>query len=155
MSSWKKPMASLSVIAAMTMGALAATAGPAAASTDDGFMVYAGYSDCPDQNVASMGTAEYIDYGKGAAGGGNNDDYIEISDLCSDRHGIQAWAWLNGTSLGTRYNGNGVGKTVVWDPFPGGNVAPKQNVGLKVCIVDGINGNPSRCEENTVQSVDG
>jgi hypothetical protein len=35
------------------------------------------------------GDANFIDYGPGAPGGGNNDDYVVIHDYCADGHGVQ------------------------------------------------------------------
>ncbi len=134
--------------AAVSVGVLAA--GPAVASTDDGFAIST--NDGP-----GCGVAEYVDYGAGASGGGDNDDYIVVHDFCSDGHGVEAYAWQNGTYLGDKYNGNGLaGAPVVWDPFSNGNVAPGDSVGLKVCLVDGP-GNPieSTCYSETHFSVDG
>jgi hypothetical protein len=101
------------------------------------------------------GRVNFIDHGEGAPGGGDNDDYAVIHDLCGDGHGVKAWAWLNGVLLGSRYNGNGLaGAAVIWDPF--GNVAPGDLIGLKVCLVDGSNDpSPSNCASASHRSVDG
>jgi hypothetical protein len=98
-----------------------------------------------------------VDYGPGAAGGGNNDDYVVIQDRCADGHGVEAWAWLDGPSHGARYDGNGqTGAAVVWDPFPSGNVKPGQVIQLRVCLVDGASDTtPSSCTTVKHQSVDG
>jgi hypothetical protein len=107
------------------------------------------------------GLASFVDFGPGAAGGGNNDDYIVIEDLCSDGHGVRA----NGTlaannvqfALGRRYNGNGAGTSVVWDPFKAiGNVLARDVITLTICLVDGANdATPSRCVTASVGIVDG
>jgi hypothetical protein len=98
---------------------------------------------------------EFVDYGPGAPGGGDNDDYTVIHDYCADGHGVKAYAWINGTFLGSRYNGNGLaGDPVIWDPF--GNVAPGNAIGLKVCLVDGNDDpTPFDCTSTTHTSVDG
>ncbi|MGW0431829.1 hypothetical protein ACWDV4_04670 [Micromonospora sp. NPDC003197] len=104
------------------------------------------------------GAVDFIDYGPGAPGGGNNDDYLQIRDLQADGHGVQVWAWLHGKYLGTKYNGAGAGSTVIYDPyaiFPS-NVAAGEVIGLKICLVDGpdnlIN---SSCSSYSWTSVDG
>jgi hypothetical protein len=120
-------------------------ADPSAAAVDDSFTVW---------TTDACGSADFIDYGEGAPGGGSNDDYIEVWDTCGDTHGVRAYAWLDGTYLGSRYNGNGAWEYVVWDPF--GNVTAGQSVGLKICLVDGANDTtPSKCDEMTSTSVDG
>ncbi|GHH84679.1 hypothetical protein GCM10018793_49770 [Streptomyces sulfonofaciens] len=102
------------------------------------------------------GGLDYDDYGPGAAGGGDNDDYFVIHDYCGDYHGVKAWAWQNGTYLGGRYNGNGLaGAAVVWDPFKDDNVAPHDRIGMKVCLVDGDDGAPFACTSYTFTSIDG
>jgi hypothetical protein len=136
--------AKLLAIAAVTASVVGFTATPAAA-VDDSRNVYT-YGQC--------GLATFVDYGPGAAGGGNNDDYVRIADLCSDGHGVKAYAWINGYYLGSGYNGNGYGSAVIWDPF--GNVLPGQKIGLKVCLVDGNNDpTPFRCLSGEWTSVDG
>ena len=37
------------------------------------------------------GVAQFKDYGPGAPGGGNNDDYVVIHDYCADGHGVIAY----------------------------------------------------------------
>jgi hypothetical protein len=122
-------------------------ASPATAATNDSFAFSTVGLGC--------GHVAFVDYGEGAPGGGNNDDYVVISDECSDGHGVKAYAWLNGVYLGSRYNGNGkFGADVVWDPF--GNVVGGQSVGLKLCLVDGSSDpTPSACNQATRTSVDG
>jgi hypothetical protein len=104
------------------------------------------------------GVANFIDYGPGAPGGGNNDDYVVIHDYCADGHGVQAYVKVDDIDfvLG-EYNGNGrAGAPVVWDPFLNGNVQAGQSVTLEVCLVDGpADQTPSRCGEAWHRSADG
>lgn len=126
------------------------------AAFDDGFVVPT-TDDC--------GRADFIDFGPGAAGGGDNDDYVEIHDFCSDGHGVIASGTLTKRTtvgdltfdLGSRYNGNGLnGNSVIWDPFkPLGNVDPNDTVVLKACLVDGPNGKPFKCQVGIWTSIDG
>jgi hypothetical protein len=83
------------------------------------------------------GIISFIDYGKGAPGGGNNDDYIELVDSCIDHHGVKGWAWRNGRLVGEKYNGKGYRQRVIWDPF--GDLQHGEVIGIKVCLVDGNN----------------
>ena len=102
------------------------------------------------------GVAQFKDYGPGAPGGGNNDDYVVIHDYCADGHGVMVWAsWDNIGYWFHQYNGNGLaGAPVVWDPF--GNVKAGQTVELEVCLVDGpADPTPSRCGEASHRSADG
>ncbi|MFF4014716.1 hypothetical protein [Streptomyces sp. NPDC001843] len=144
----KSKMAKLLSVAAAAVSIAVQTAGPAAAA-DDGHLIKTDPSPCGGQ--------EFVDYGPGAAGGGDNDDYFLIHDYCSDGHGVKAWAWQNGTYLGGKYNGNGLnGAAVVWDPFINGNVAPGDAVGMKVCLVDGDSDpTPFDCKSYTFTSQDG
>lgn len=105
-------------------------ASPAAASVDDDFAAY---------TTDYCGAANFIDYGPGAPGGGNNDDYVVIHDYCPDGHGVRVWGWLDQLPIGSYYNGNGRnGAAVVWDPFRQfGNVDAGMEVHLEVCLVDG------------------
>jgi hypothetical protein len=64
------------------------------------------------------GFAQFQDYGPGAPGGGNNDDYIIVGDTCADGVGVKAWAWLDGVLLGSKYNGSGSGHDDIL-PTPG------------------------------------
>ncbi|MER7420520.1 hypothetical protein ABT346_27695 [Micromonospora peucetia] len=121
----------LPLVAALT--AILALASPAQAQ-DDSWSVYTTGS-------TNGGRVDFIDYGPGAPGGGNNDDYLEIYDLRADGHGVQVWAWLHGKYLGTKYNGNGESHSdpLIWDPykiFPN-NVAAGERIGLKICLVNG------------------
>jgi hypothetical protein len=139
------------VVASLVGAAPAAAEGATAAGHDDTFGIGAGH--CPDRG-GSQEIINFKDYGKGAPGGGNNDDYIELLDGCGDRQGVKGWAWINGKLLGEKYNGKGYKKRVIWDPF--GNVKAKDYVGIKVCIVDG-NGDqsPGPCEHRSKYSQDG
>jgi hypothetical protein len=144
----KKTVAKVLAVAAAAASMTITTAIPADASTNDNFSVGTYNTDC--------GQAGFVDYGLGAPGGGNNDDYVKIFDVCRDGHGVKAWAWIGSTLLGSAYDGAGVGSTVIWDPFPSGNVAPGDLVGLKVCLVDGSNDpTPFDCESASHRSVDG
>ncbi|MEU8393506.1 hypothetical protein [Micromonospora sp. NPDC048842] len=114
----------------VALTAILATSNPAAAAGNDDYTVYSGQGG---------GAVDFIDYGPGAAGGGNNDDYLVIRDIAADGHGVQVWAWLHGKYLGTKYNGNGAWTSVIYDPytiFPN-NVAKGEVIGLKICLVDG------------------
>ncbi|WP_327033600.1 hypothetical protein [Micromonospora ureilytica] len=114
----------------VALTAILATTNPAAAAGNDDYTVYTGQSG---------GAVDFIDYGPGAPGGGDNDDYLVIRDIAADGHGVQVWAWLHGKYLGTKYNGNGAWTSVIYDPytiFPN-NVAKNEVIGLKICLVDG------------------
>jgi hypothetical protein len=134
--------------------ALALTPGNAFAAVNDDFAV---------KTTDACGVANFIDYGPGAAGGGNNDDYIVLHDYCSDSHGIQAFLWLNGEYWGDVYNGNGhAGAAVIWDPFKSwssDNVGAGDTVQIKVCLVDGYHENDDsygfKCKTGYHTSVDG
>jgi hypothetical protein len=128
-------------------------AGPASAATDDSFKV---------STANGCGVANFVDYGAGAAGGGNNDDYIVIHDYCSDGHGVRAYATLKFgdavINLGSQYNGNGLaGAAVIWDPFKEwGNVIEGDIVTITVCLVDGASDTTgSGCVTGAHTSVDG
>jgi hypothetical protein len=131
------------VVAASVMVTAGAT--PALASTDDSFNAFT--PNCG-------GEASFVDYGPGAPGGGNNDDY-EFGDLCPDGHGVKAWAWIGSKLLGSKYDGEGSGPAIIWDPFPAGNVKAGDLVGLKICEVDGANGTPFNCGSAAHRSKDG
>jgi hypothetical protein len=137
------------VLAATGASVTLLLANPAAAATDDSFGV---------STTNACGAIDFVDFGPGAPGGGDNDDYVEIHDFCSDGHGVEGYAWLDGIYLGNTYNGNGLsGSAVVWDPFKAfGNVIPGDTVGIKVCLVDGPNDpSPSDCRSASHTSVDG
>ena len=141
-------------VVAAAVGAAALCASPASAAYDDFFYVVT------SDNGACQGGgggADFADYGDGAPGGGSNDDYIVITDFCADGHGVRAWTWLNGTALGSKYDGDGAGKSVYWDPYAAvGNVDPGDTVRLRVCLVDGsTDSTPTYCAEKSHQSVDG
>ncbi|MEH1124162.1 hypothetical protein [Micromonospora sp. CPCC 206061] len=146
----------LLTLAAASIGTVLLLSNPAFASYNDGFAA---------TTTNSCGSAIFVDYGEGAAGGGKNDDYVLIRDNCSDSHGVRAWAWVTEHtsagdltySLGSKYNGNGVaGADVVWDPFIEGNVRPGDTVKLRVCLVDGSGDTTgSYCGSASHTSVDG
>ncbi|SDC75833.1 hypothetical protein [Streptomyces prasinopilosus] len=117
----------------------------AVAATDDSFSVGTTGGGC--------GVVDFVDYGPGHAGGGNNDDYLVIHDYCSDGKGVRAYAWVDGLYLGAKDNTNGLaGSAVIWDPV--GNVVPGEAVGIKVCLFNS-SGTLSQCNETTRWSVDG
>lgn len=119
------------------------------AAVDDSFVV---------STTDGCGRADFVDFGPGAPGGGDNDDYVEIHDFCSDGHGVRAFATLSGIDLGSMYNGNGLaGDSVIWDPFKDfGNVLPGDTVVLKACLVDGPDDTtPFNCRTISRTSVDG
>ena len=104
------------------------------------------------------GVANFIDYGPGAPGGGNNDDYVVIHDYCADGHGVMAYVEVDDSGYWFhQYNGNGLaGAPVVWDPFLWGNVKAGQKVELEVCLVDGASDlTGSRCGAASRRSADG
>jgi len=122
--------------------------GATVAAAGDSFSAKAGPLCYRPQHPHGSGIASFIDNGRGVPGNDkSNDDYIEVLDACVDHHGVRAWAWLNGRLLpGSKYNGKGYRKTVYWDPFPSGNVKNGDNVGIKVCLVDGSgDNNHGRC----------
>ena len=132
-------MALLSVTVLVTTSAGAAVNDDFNASTSDG-----------------CGVANFIDYGPGAPGGGNNDDYVVIHDYCADGHGVEVDVQMNDSGYVTsKYNGNGKsGAPVIWDPF--GNVAPGEKVELGVCLVDGPDDSTGiRCGIASRTSADG
>jgi hypothetical protein len=106
----------------------------------------------------SCGAADYVDYGPGAAGGGDNDDYVVIHDYCADSHGVRVWAWRNAVALGSHYNGNGqAGAAVIWDPYTGAtNIKAGDTIQLEVCLVDGSSDTTgSKCYDFATNSLDG
>ena len=105
-------------------------------------------SDATTQALSDDFTVHTTDSGVCGSGGGGSvqfvdngpagDDYVVIHDLCSDGHGVKAYAWINGEYFGSMYNGNGLaGAAVTWHPW--NNVFDGESVGLKVCLVDGNN----------------
>lgn len=136
------------VAAALLFGTQAAVAG-----TNDSFSVGTTGGGC--------GAVDFVDYGPGAPGGGDNDDYLVIHDYCGDGKGVRAYAWLSNdiignVYLGARNNTNGLaGAAVVWDPFkPYDNVLPGDRVGIKVCLFNSDN-TLSNCAEASRVSADG
>jgi hypothetical protein len=127
---------------------------------------FAANDDFSAATTDGCGVANFIDYGPGAAGGGNNDDYVVIHDYCSDGHGVRAYVWIQGEYWGDQYNGNGLaGSAVVWDPFRlwGGsaNLTAGTDVRIEVCLVDGSNdgvndpSQGSKCRSASHQMIDG
>ncbi|PJE93904.1 hypothetical protein CUT44_32475 [Streptomyces carminius] len=115
------------------------------AAVNDSFSVYTTSGGC--------GSVDFVDYGEGWPGGGNNDDYLVIHDYCSDGKGVRAYAWVDGVYLGARNNTNGLaGAAVLWDPV--GNVTAGEKVGVKVCLFNSDN-TLSRCNEVSRVSADG
>lgn len=132
-------------VAAAAAAATVLLGSPAFATVDDSF--YA-------STAGGCAVLDFVDYGPGAAGGGNNDDYLVIHDYCADGYGVRAYAWLNGAYLGSKWNGNGAaGDAVVWDPF--GNVQGGDTVGIKVCLANGSSGSPFDCIAVSRTSSDG
>jgi len=119
--------------------------------------------DFAARTTDGCGVANFIDYGPGAPGGGDNDDYVVVHDYCADSHGVQAFVWINGEYWGDKYNGNGAaGAAVVWDPFKAygpNNLSAGDAVTIKVCLVDGYHPNDDsagfRCGTARHTSVDG
>lgn len=141
---WKH--GALSLISAM-IATLALVNVPAAAQVNDTFAIY---------TTNECGYIVFVDYGAGAPGGGNNDDYIRVNDLCGDHHGVRGYAWLNGKYPGSTYSGIRAPSSVVWDPFPRGEVSGGDFVGIKVCLVDGPNdSSPLFCASRSQTAIDG
>lgn len=145
---------SLAAVAMLAIGMMLVMAGPASATVavDDSFSVSTRPNGC--------GATDFVDYGPGAPGGGNNDDYLVIHDYCSDGHGVRGYAWLNGVYMGSKYNGNGLaGAAVIFDPFThagGTNVVGGDLVTIQACLVDGANDTtPFNCEDRANYSADG
>lgn len=139
-------VAKLSLVVAAALSAVVVAGGSAFASHNDSFTVKITKGTC-----STTGDASFVDYGRSAAT--VNDDYASVGDWCKDGYGVKAWAYLNGKSLGSKYNGSGAGTAISWDPF--GNVTGGQRIGLKVCLVKGKDGTPVNCVSKTVESVDG
>ncbi|WP_427168427.1 hypothetical protein ACQF4J_45025 [Streptomyces sp. C1-1] len=147
MNTRKKTLTKLLIVTAAAASTAVLAAGPALAANDSTGIT----------TPEGCGRLDFDDYGPGAPGGGDNDDYFVIHDMCADGAGVKAYAWQNGHYLGSRYNGNGLaGAAVVWDPFFNGNVAPRGSIGMKVCLAHG-DGDPApyACTSYTFTSVDG
>ncbi|WP_027344585.1 hypothetical protein [Hamadaea tsunoensis] len=142
-------------LAVAVAGLVAATGTPALASYDDSFATHTVTpSDCSDKSDPA-GYIYFVDYGEGdLSNPAKNDDYITLRDTCANGNGVRGYAFLNGTSLGSVYNGKGNGSFVVWDPF--GNVKAGDKVGIAICSVNGSGGSPYDCSSVFVfASVDG
>ena len=142
----------------LTIAMMLTVSSPAGASVtvDDGFSVSTKSGGC--------GATDFVDYGPGAPGGGDNDDYLVIHDYCSDGHGVRGYAWLTrGTTtyyMGSMYNGNGLaGAPVIFDPFThagGTDVVGGDLITIQACLVDGANDTtPSNCDDRGNYSEDG
>lgn len=118
-----------------------ASALPAAAATNDSFVVYTGESP----GCAEYGGAQFVDHGDVFG-----DDYVGVFDTCRDGVGVKAWVWINGRLIGAQRNGSG---GEVYFDIP--NVKAKDSVGIKVCAQNGPNGTPFACGSRTRKSVDG
>jgi hypothetical protein len=135
---------------------MTATMGSPAMAVDDSFAV---------STTNGCGVVNFIDYGPGWPGDGNNDDYLVIHDYCADGYGVKVWIWLTRrTTAGSltfsweRYNGNGLaGEAVLADPWQDqGDVVTNDRIGLKVCLVDGFSDpNPKSCDSRNHTSSDG
>jgi hypothetical protein len=140
-------------------GVALSTGAAALAVTMAANAAFASYNDSFSVSTTDgCGAVNFIDYGEGADGGGNNDDYLVIHDYCGDHHGVMAYAWIGDLYLGKKYNGNGLaGDPVVWDPFKlYGNIFEGDVVGIKACLVDGPDDpTASKCRENRHKSHDG
>jgi hypothetical protein len=135
-------------MAAVLVGGVVLVTSSAGAAVNDDFAAV---------TTDGCGVANFVDYGPGAPGGGNNDDYVVIHDYCADGHGIRAYLRVDGGILVGEYNGNGrAGAPVVWEPFLNGNVAAGQTIDMEVCLVDGRDDwSGSRCGYASHRSVDG
>ena len=105
----------LAAASAIGLGASLVIAPTAAFAYNDSFLV---------ETTNGCGSAEFIDYGEGAPGGGNNDDYMVVHDYCADGRGVAAVVYLNGSYWASTYNSNGAaGAAKIWDPFQSWNEA--------------------------------
>ena len=131
------------VAVAAIIAVLVLPAGSASAKSDDSFLVETGPGRC-----AQYGIAGFVDHGE------HGDDYAQVYDACDDNVGVKAWVWLDGKLVGAQRNGHDL-SVIYFDPFPRGNVKPKQYVGIKVCAQKGKNGTPFACGSRTKKIVDG
>jgi hypothetical protein len=140
-------LASRTLLMSVVSASIVALMASPAAAADDGFEVY---------TDNRCGSVEYVDYGPGAPGGGNNDDYLLMHDYCSDGKGIKAWVWLPehvGGAYGWKYSSNGLaGAPKFWD-LP--NITGGQSIEIMVCLSVGVGGVATSCNSRTVKSVDG
>ncbi|GAB1694912.1 hypothetical protein [Krasilnikovia sp. M28-CT-15] len=134
---------------AVTGSVLLMFPGAAFAGHDDSFKV---------RTTDSCGGADFVDYGPGAPGGGDNDDYIVIHDYCGDGYGVSVDVWRTGEFWSRGYNGAGSsGAAVIWDPFAGANnVRAGEEIGIKVCLAHGKDDwSGAKCQTKYHTSVDG
>jgi hypothetical protein len=81
------------------------------------------------------GVAQFKDYGAGAPGGGNNDDYMIIHDYCADGHGVRANLYVTGYPFWVgEYNGNGAAGR----PGDLGSVHEREREGRSVDLRGGV-----------------
>lgn len=113
---------------------------------DDGFTV-------ATQNDA--GYAQYVDYGEGKPGGGNNDDYIEIDDTWADGWDIWVRVSQNGDSHEKVYDDGPWSDVLIWDPFRHNNVKPGDEIEIEVCLYDSDSGQRDECNDHGDVSADG
>jgi hypothetical protein len=113
---------------------------------DDGFTV---------TTLNDAGFAEYVDYGKGGSGGGNNDDYVKIDDTWADGWDLWVRVSQNGDSWEKRYTGGAWGDPLIWDPFHNNNVKPGDEIEIEVCLYDSDSGQHDECNEHGDVSADG
>ncbi len=134
--------------AVLGVAATVATAVPATAATDDSFSV---------RTTNGCGSLTFVDYGPGAPGHGDNDDYLAIRDTCRDGKGVRGFTEQNGILAGTEYNGRGNGKTKLFDPYQDGtNVVAGDEIIITVCLVDGPSDTTAEyCDYARHVSVDG
>jgi hypothetical protein len=143
-------------VVAVVLGAAGLAVGgsavPASAAINDSFPVSTG-NGC--------GVVNFVDYGPGAPGGGDNDDYLVIHDYCADGYGVNVAAFIDKgsglTYLGSKRNSNGLaGAPVIWDPFKAvGNVNRGDRIELEVCLWDGQDPYPITCTTGSRTSADG
>ena len=140
----------------MEMATLLAVSGTVTLAASPAFASAAAYNDSFTSRTTNggCGSVEFVDYGTWPSGAAH-DDYAVVHDLCSDGRGVKAYAWYNGSYVGSSFNGNGLaGVPVYWDPFP--NIVAGDVVALKVCLSNGPNDpNPYSCGSVTATSVDG
>ncbi|MFG3343154.1 hypothetical protein [Glycomyces sp. NPDC048151] len=142
------------VLSAVFAGAafIAVTATGAAAAEEQGRGVDDGFT-VATQNDA--GYAQYVDYGKGGSGGGNNDDYVEIDDTWADGWDIWVRVTQNGDSHYKEYKRGAWGDVMVWDPFRDNNVKPGDTIEIEVCLLDPDSNQHDECNEHGDVSADG
>ncbi|GLY71497.1 hypothetical protein [Amycolatopsis taiwanensis] len=149
----------VATVAVAFAGSLLPTGTAAASINDNNLALTTDYeAQC---GYEPAGELLFVDYGEGSPSDpAKNDDYLEVRDFCLDGDGVKGWVWLNGVCLEQcqgKYNGNGGGTSVIWDPFKQfpGNVNAGDKIGLKICRVNGPNGTPYDCGTKNFTSQDG